>query len=222
MHKKDLFRVLAVGCVRVFVYGDAVGAIRQDIALKEESNTRGITLIELIVVISIIGSLAATLGFSYIDWMGKYKVEKATKELYTDLMDVRYMAMARNCAYFVDFNFPAPSAGYGTYRIAEDTNEDDEGDADANGIIDASGHTFLPSFPKTVEHPITNNFISKIINFDKRGIVQPRGQTFGGTICFFTDNDPDYDCIVISQTRIIMGKLKQNIDVCKAENCVKK
>ena len=157
--------------------------------------------------------------------MGKYKVEKATNELYADLMNVRSMAMTRNSDYFVDFNFPAPPAGYGTYRIAEDTNGDCEGDDNANGIIDAAGHTFLPSFPKTVEYPITNNFKSKIINFEKKGLVQPRGQAFGGTICFFTDNDPDYDCIVISPTRIIMGKLKKQPGKggeCEAENCRKK
>lgn len=223
MHKKDLFRMLTVGCVRVLVSGGAAGAIRQDIAHKEEMDNRGVTLTELIVVISVVGILASALGFSYIDWMGKYKVEKATKELYSDLMNVRCMAMTRNRDHFADFNFPAPPAGYGTYRIAEDTNGDCEGDADADGIIDASGHTFLPSFPKTVEYPIT--FASRIINFDKRGIVQPRGQALGGTICFFTDSDPDYDCIVISPTRINMGKLTKQISnggECKAANCVTK
>ena len=209
MHKKDHFRILTVGCLRVLLSGGAAGAIRQNILLKEKRNNRGVTLLELIVVISVVGILASVLGFSYVDWMGKYKVEKATKELYADLMNVRCMAMMRNSNHFVDFNFPAPPAGYGTYRIAEDTNGDCEGDDNADGIIDASGHTFLPSFPKTVEYPITNNFIGRIINFDKRGIVQPRGKALGGTICFFTDKDPDYDCIVISPTRIIMGKLTQ-------------
>ena len=214
MHKKNFFRLLTTGCVRVPVSG----AIRQDIVLKGEMNNRGLTLIELIVVISIIGILAAALGFSYVNWMGKYKVEKATKELYADLMNVRCMAMTRNRDHFADFNFPAPPAGHGAYRIAEDTNDDDEGDNNSDGIIDDSGHTFLASYPKTVEYPITNNFVGKIINFDKRGIVQP-----SGTICFFTDNDPDYDCIVISPTRIIMGKLKpSNGGQCKAENCAKK
>jgi len=87
------------------------------------------------------------------------------------------------------------------------------------GGIDAGGHTFIPSFPKTVENPITNNFTGGIINFDKRGIVQPRE-----TICFFSDNDPDYDCIVISPTRIIMGQLKNqpsNGGDCNASNCAK-
>lgn len=221
MHKKDLFRMLTVGCLRVFVSGGSTRGL--NIAPKEEMNNRGLTLVELIVVISVIAALAAALGFSYVDWMGKYKVEKATKELYADLMNVRCMAMTRNCDHFVDFNFPAPPAGHGTYRIAEDTDGDCEGDADADGIINAAGQTFLPSFPKTVEYPIT--FASRIINFDKKGIVQPRGQAIGGTICFFTDNDPDYDCIVISQTRIIMGKLAKQPDnggECKAENCVKK
>ena len=135
------------------------------------------------------------------------------------------MAMTGNCAHFADFNFPAPPAGYGTYRIAEDTNEDDEGDNNSDGVIDDSGNTFLSSYPKTVDYPITNNFTGKIINFDKRGIVEPKGQALGGTICFFTDNDPDYDCIVISRTRIIMGKLKKqpgNGGDCEADNCTKK
>lgn len=217
MHKKNLFRMLTAGCLRAFVYGSATRGL--NIALKEETNNRGVTLIELVIVISIIGVLAVGLGFSYADWMGKYKVEKATKELYVDLMNVRSMAMMRNCDHFADFNFPAPPAGCGTYRTAQDTNEDGEGDADANGIIDAGGNTFLPSFSKTVEYPIVNNFTG-IINFDKKGIVQP-----SGTICFFTDKDPDYDCIVISPTRIIMGKLKKqpgDEGECDADNCAKK
>ncbi len=214
MHKKDLFRMLTYECVQLLVSGSGH---RKASAPEEGMNNRGITLTELTVVISIIGSLTVLFGFSYADWMGKYKVEKATKELYVDLMNVRHMAITRSCDHFADFNFPAPPSGYGTYRLAEDTNGDCEGDADADGIIDVAGHTFLPSFPKKVEYPITNNFAGKIINFDKRGIVQPRG-----TICFFTDKDPDYDCIVISPTRIIMGKLKSNEGACKAENCVKK
>jgi prepilin-type N-terminal cleavage/methylation domain-containing protein len=222
MHKKDSIMMLTSGCVQLVVFRSARGKAS---ASEGEINKRGVTLIELTVVLSIIGVLVVAMGYSYADWMGKYKVEKVTKELYADLMDARYMAMTRNCDHFVDFNFPAPPAGYGTYRIAEDTDEDTEGDDDADGVIDAAGHTFLPSFPKTVEYPITNNFAGKIINFDKRGIVQPRGQAAGGTICFFTNDNPDYDCIVISQTRIIVGKLKKQPDSggeCNTDNCAKK
>jgi prepilin-type N-terminal cleavage/methylation domain-containing protein len=183
-------------------------------------NNKGVSLVELIVVISVIAILAVALGFSYVGWQGRYNVEKATKELYTDLMTARSMAMTRNRMYFADFNSPAPPAGSGTYRIAEDTNDDGEGDADADGVIDVTGHTILPSFPKTVNYPLT--FASSIINFDKRGLVQPRQTALGGTICIFTDVDPDYDCIVIRQTRILMGKIIDQDDPCGADNCAEK
>ncbi len=190
----------------------------------------GVTLVELMVVIAIIGILMIALGFSYVGWQGAYKVEKATKDIYTDLMDARSRAITRGQTYFADFNTPAPPAGRGTYRIAEDTDNDGEGDADADGVIDA-GNNILLTFPKTVEYPIA--WGSTIIIFDKRGIVQPRATPLGGTICIFTDADgdgasdsnPDYDCIEISQTRINMGKITtQNTagGVCNAANCVAK
>jgi len=47
----------------------------------------GITLIELIVVISIMGILVFALGFSFQGWMGGYKVESQIKEMYVDLMN---------------------------------------------------------------------------------------------------------------------------------------
>jgi Tfp pilus assembly protein FimT len=198
---------------------------KQFIAPWGTINSRGVTLVELAVVISVIAGLAIAVGFSYADWMGKYKVEKATKELYVDLMDARCMAMAKSCDHFVDFNFPEPPAGQGTYRIAEDTDEDGEGDDDSDGIIDAAGQTFLPPVQRTVGYTIENNFADKIINFKKRGIVQPKGQAAGGTVCFFTEHDSDYDCIVISRTRINMGKLKKQKSkggICNAANCVTK
>jgi prepilin-type N-terminal cleavage/methylation domain-containing protein len=61
---------------------------------------KGVTLIELIVVISIIGILAVALGFSYVGWQGRYKVEKTTKDLYSDLMTARSMAMTRSRNYY--------------------------------------------------------------------------------------------------------------------------
>jgi prepilin-type N-terminal cleavage/methylation domain-containing protein len=146
---------------------------------------RGVTLIELVIVIAIIGILVIALGFSYQGWMGRYKVERVTKDIYSDLMTARSMAMSRNRSYFVDF--PTPTS----YTMFEDSNDDSVFDpADAE----------LPSFPKTVEYDIT--WAEGAIAFDKRGLIQPEG-----TIRLVTLNDPDYDCIVISQTRINMGKL---------------
>lgn len=165
-------------------------------------NKRGVTLVELIVVISIIGILVIALGFSYVGWQGAYKVEKVTKELYTDLMNARGMAMTRNRNYFVDF--PTTTS----YRASADTaavnnfalEGDGFWDADGNGILDPV-HTVLPTFPKTVEYVINENLTGNTITFDKRGLVSPNG-----SIWFTSTADPDYDCIVIFTTRINIGK----------------
>ena len=155
------------------------------------NNRRGITLVELLIVIMIVGILVVSLGFSYAGWMGSYKVEKQTKEIFSDLMTARMMAMNRNLAYFVEFT------GGTTYRIVEDTNE--------NSAINAgAGDTVLPAFQKTVEHDNNaNGFgIPLTIKFDKRGLISPLR-----TIWITHAADPDYDCIVISSTRINMGKM---------------
>ena len=173
---------------------------------------RGITLIELIIVISIIGILLIALGFSFEGWMGGYRVESQTKEMYVDLMNARARAMQRNRLHVVDF----PSATQ--YRIREDTDEDNVPD------------TILPSFPKTVQYNISWSWSGASnqyrVNFDNRGIVQPASNPLGGTICIAgssTTTSPDYDCVEISQTRINTGKLTTQISAggaCNATNCV--
>jgi len=155
------------------------------------NNSRGITLVELLVVLAIIGVLGVSLGFAYSGWMSCYKVEKQTKEIYSDMMTARIMAMTRNREYFADFTGPA------TYRIVEDTN-------DNSAINVGAGDTVLPSFPKTVEYKNDANGygIPVTFKFSRRGTISPLR-----TIRITHDTDPDYDCIVISTTRINMGKM---------------
>ncbi len=98
---------------------------------------RGVTLIELVVVISIISILVIALGFTYQGWVGGYKVEKQTKELYSDLMNARGMAMTRNRAYFVDF----PTATL--YRLSADTAAVDDYTQAGDGLWDADANVVL-------------------------------------------------------------------------------
>jgi prepilin-type N-terminal cleavage/methylation domain-containing protein len=62
---------------------------------------KGITLIELVIVISIIGILTIALGFEFKGWVDKYRVEVQINELYADLMNARARAMQRNRTHFV-------------------------------------------------------------------------------------------------------------------------
>ena len=63
--------------------------------MVDENNGSGITLIELIIVISIIGVLVFALGFSFQDWNAAYKIESQIKELHSDIMRARVMAMCK-------------------------------------------------------------------------------------------------------------------------------
>jgi len=166
---------------------------------------RGVTLTELLVTIAIIGMLAVALGFSYQGWMGRYKVEKQIKEIYSDLMTARLRAMERNRVHFADF--PSNTS----YRLIDDTNE--------NGIFNNGVDIPLPTFPKTVEYTMdVTAWGGGRITFGKRGMI-----TSPGTLCVSTDTAPDNDCIIVAQTRISIGRLTTSLPdlgACDSVNCV--
>lgn len=144
----------------------------------------GLTLVELMVSVSIVGVIVIAAGFSYKDWLRKYNIERATKEIYSDLMHTRLLAVASRVNYIVVLNARS-------YTVSEDSNE--------NNSIDA-GET-LAEYPRTIDYELSKNGSGNKVYIDKMGQVTPYR-----TIRIASDADPDYDCIKIHRTRLIMGK----------------
>lgn len=156
-------------------------------------NSRGITLIELIVVIAIISILAAALGFSFTGWMSKYKVESQLKELYIDLMNARVRAMQNNRTHFVNLTQTG-------YTIYEDTNPPPNG----NETLETGADTLLQT--KSTDYTIISSFSGTspsnyTFRLDNRGLISRNG-----TIRLDSTSEPDYDCLVLSPTRMNMGR----------------
>lgn len=183
----------------------------------------GFTLIELLVVISVIGTLAIALGFSFVGWQGRYRVESRIKDVESDLMKARARAMQRNRVHF--FNLDAARQ----YTVYEDDSDGTNKVPDGDGVFQPgtgdSADNELPSYPKTIDYDLTWNGVGNTVTFNTRGLIQPNR-----TICLFTDFDgdtvsdvePDYDCLVISPTRINMGKLNSQTGACDAANCIQR
>jgi hypothetical protein len=75
--------------------------------------------------------------------------------------------------------------------------------------------TTIATFPKRVEQTVTVNGAAPYeLEFTKWGVVTPER-----TICVFSTYDPDYDCIIVSRTRINMGKIANQGNPCQSANC---
>ncbi|MCX5716929.1 MAG: prepilin-type N-terminal cleavage/methylation domain-containing protein [Nitrospirae bacterium] len=198
------------------------------------ANTRGVTLVELIIVISIIGILVIALGFSFQGWMGKYKVEGQIKEMYSDLMNTRANAMSRSRVHFV-------TLATTSYTVYADTKPAPDG----NGALETAGIPDTQLLTRTLDSGYPIAWIgSNQLDFNTRGLSIagycstttatrcavdndcPAGETcLPKTICSNTSYDADYNCIEVSASAINIGKLTTLITsggLCNAANCVAK
>lgn len=161
----------------------------------------GITLIELIIAVSIVGILAAAFAFEFQGWMGTYKVESQIKEMYVDLLNARTRAMQKNRLNFVDLPVTQPKR----YTIYEDTNTAPDG----NGTLETGSDTQM--LQKNINYTIVPALAlgARQFNFNKNGII-----SHNGSIRLTSTATSDYDCIVLFTTRINLGKWEE----CDASN----
>lgn len=163
-------------------------------------NPSGITLVELVVVIAIMTILLSLATIAFNNYQVKYNIESEIKTLYSDIMGARMHAMNENKPYVVKF----------TSSKSYITAIDNDGNGDYN-----AGDIRVPKYSKSgLKYPLKWNFSgnSDRLTFDNRGLVNINGKVIVDDNNIKNDikvdrtNDAEYDCIVISNTRIKMGK----------------
>jgi len=166
----------------------------------------GVTLVELLVVVGIVGLLVIALGFSYEGWMGNYRLESQTKELYFDLSDVRSRAMTRNRIHWAVLDTQQ-------YTIFEDDNPDPDGDGTRDALdTQVRQRRYEYGFRLGV---LGAAALPQTITFDTRGLMAWVPVVNEMTFRFVNTRDPDFDCIVIEPSRMWMGEYDPDNIVCE-------
>lgn len=185
----------------------------------------GVTLIELLVVVAISGILIIVLGFEFVGWMARYKVESQIKTMQADLMNARQRAMEKNIQYVTKLQADKIS-----YVICEDSS--------GNSICDAAepATPISRSLSKNgLRYPLdwrldlgtAPNPPADTIVMDKRGVLPCTDPNATCTGIIFIRNpdtgvpyrleDVDYDCIVLSAVKINVGKYDATTNNCNAK-----
>jgi prepilin-type N-terminal cleavage/methylation domain-containing protein len=159
---------------------------------------RGFTILEMMIVISIVGVLMGFAGFSMQVFERRYYVERQVRQLLADMMHARTRALEANKACFVTMSS-------NSYQITEDTNE-------SGGISPDSGDMVLGQLTKQFRYQ--SQWTGTII-MDPKGIISvsthPLLSNASFAIRFDTaGGSPDYDCISVGPTRMRAGKWNGN------------
>lgn len=159
-------------------------------------NERGITLIELLIVIAIIIILTVAASITIPGLVGKYNIEKQVKTMQGDLINARMRAMQDSRLHFVTLT----ATGYAIYG---DTNPIPDG----NGTLETAADTRIVQRGLDTRYPIAwTNAADTQIDINTRGIINLNDARTIWVTPVDTSLNAEYDCIVISQTRINIGR----------------
>ncbi|HIJ80519.1 MAG TPA: prepilin-type N-terminal cleavage/methylation domain-containing protein [Desulfuromonadales bacterium] len=165
-------------------------------------NSRGFTLIELIIVIVLIGIVIAAVSLDFNSWMKKASVDAQTKELNSDFSDLRMRAIQtkRNHMAIVETN----KITFCSYSSEEPVNP---ANCTANPPNPALHGAY---FTKFLKYQIT---FSGDVGVNSRGMLNDffpamSGGTFNSNqtiVVLPSGTGASVDCLVLSDTRSNMG-----------------
>lgn len=156
---------------------------------NRQKNNAGVTLIELVVVISIITILAAIGIPQYGRFIARSKVRQVATDMLQNIRLARTMAIKEQRPYVINFN-----GGANSYSIGFDTNDD--------GTPEGYGITGTKVF--NIQNQYSNSVVLTAANFTTVPPNGPNGAAINDAVSFTFDLDGSVD-----QTGIVY--LQQNI-----------
>ena len=168
------------------------------------SNIRGVTLVELIIVVSIIAILVVALGFQYAGWQGRYNVESTVRQIHSDMLFARSRAMqyGRNHYFW--------TTGPTHYVICDDDGNGTAALRSGDGVRQKAGDTgvtrpdtVLPTYPKSTRHDMSWSTGADFLTFESNGLIS--ATVIPATLQISSTYTPDYDCISITNLKISLG-----------------
>ena len=152
----------------------------------------GITLVELMVVMAIIGIVIAAMGITFEGWRERYKIESDVKKMHVDILNARAMSLMQKRLHCVDL-------ATGQYVIRRDTDPTPEGDGDC----DAADELVIQG---EAQYTVLTNSASSGFAFNVEGIVNAAGDIWLDYEGLNTDEAADFDCIALQTVRIALGE----------------
>jgi prepilin-type N-terminal cleavage/methylation domain-containing protein len=165
------------------------------------SRQRGVTLIELIVVMVIIGVLIGIAAVSYQNMRQRYAIEKQVKEMYTDLMNARLRAVQHDRMQFVVF---PTLTGYSVYEDGPPPDGNEGFDGTGTDLL-VSSTSLLPSYSAIMSDPSLT-----LVKFTTKGLLSASTPT--GSIRISPTAGGEYDCVFLD--KIITGMGQWNGSEC--------
>lgn len=160
-------------------------------------NSRGFSIIELVVVIGLLAIMLSLATLDFGSWQRKSRVERYTKELFSDIQDARMKAAFTKKVQRLEFG--AQQVVFRSFSS--------EGDI---------GGTIVKT--KNLPLAFTRN-TADLIDFDTRGVLS---NPIVQVLCFTTTEDAAYDALIITPALTSMGKVTNRGSACARTNVTQK